>query len=160
MTPSGHSVHVPGSQADFATEVALVQAFLSGLRVRTCPWGATRAAMEFHHASGRADVVALTGHDELLAFEAKLSRWREALHQAFRNTFFAHRSYVILPARTAAIAARHAEDFARRRVGLCSVADGVVHVILPAPSIPCPVQPWLAAQAADIIRQGNELTQH
>lgn len=147
-------------QTGFASEAALVQAFLQGLRRAASPWGPTRTVAEFDYASGRADVIALTGYDELLAFEAKLTRWRDALHQAFRNTFFAHRSYVILPARTAYIAARYAVDFARRRAGLCAVSDGVVHVILPAPTISCPIQPWLAAQAADMIRRGNEFTRH
>ncbi len=148
------------SPGDFPSEAALVEALMNGLRGAMSLWGLTKTAAEFDYASGRTDVIALTGENELIAFEAKLTRWRDALNQAFRNTFFAHRSYVVLPVRTAAIAARYAADFARRRTGLCSVSDNAVNVILPAPSISCPVQPWLAAHAADMIRRGNELTQH
>mgnify|MGYP001601233534 CR=1 FL=1 len=134
--------------------------FIAGLRCAASPWGPAKIAAEFDYASGRTDVIVLTGTDELIAFEAKLTRWREALHQAFRSTFFASRSYVVLPSNAAAIASRYVTEFARRKVGLCVVAEGMLDVIFPAPTISCPVQPWLTAQAADMIRRGNELTQH
>ncbi len=152
----GQAAHPLG----FWSEAALVDAFFCGLRRSGCPWGTMRTATEFDYVSGRTDVIALTRHDELIAFEAKLTRWRDALHQSFRNTFFAQRSYVLLPLRTAELALRYAADFSRRRAGLCSVVDGVVQILLPAPSISCPVQPWLAAQAMDMIRRGHEHIQY
>lgn len=124
------------------------------------PWGPLELAAEFNYAAGRVDLIALTHENELLAFEAKLTRWRDALHQAFRNTFFASRSYVVLPLQTAERAAAYAAEFHRRKVGLCAAADGAVNVLVSAPVISCPVQPWLAIQAVAMIRRGNEHIRH
>jgi hypothetical protein len=47
-------------------------------------------ACEFDYSRGRTDVVALRDGEHVIAFEAKLKDWRTALHQAYRNTCFAH----------------------------------------------------------------------
>lgn len=56
----------------------------------------------------------------LYAFELKISRWREAFKQAFRYSYFADRSIVVLPPATAAIAAKHIHAFKRHGIGLWS----------------------------------------
>jgi len=150
----------PHTALTYASEAALVEDFATTAQGWNSPWGALDLAAEFDYASGRADLIALTHTNELLTFEAKLTRWRDALHQAFRNTFFASRSYVVLPLKTALRAAAYRAEFERRNVGLCSTSDGVVQVLVSAPVISCPVQPWLATQAVAMIRRDNERIHH
>jgi hypothetical protein len=56
-------------------------------------------------------VVALTSAGRVLAFEAKLKDWREALHQAYRNSCFANGTYVVLPKSAAELAHHTAQSF-------------------------------------------------
>lgn len=83
---------------------------------------------------GRADLVWLawegsTSEDDfkalslrrrvrLTAIEGKVSDWRKGLQQAFRYRYFAHRSLLVLPKRTAQTAAAFLPTFRRLRVGL------------------------------------------
>src|SRR5260221_66621 len=80
----------------FANEGCLVSSFLECLRTAS-PWGSVQAATEFYYQRGRTDVVARAADGRIIAIEAKLSDWRTAMHQAFRNLCFAHQSYVLLP---------------------------------------------------------------
>lgn len=144
----------------YTSEAALVEEFAAHAQRWKGPWGPLQLALEFDYAAGRVDLIALTRSNELLAFEAKLTRWRDALHQAFRNTFFASRSYVVLPRNAAERAASYAAEFQRRRVGLCALIDGTVQIVLAASVIYRPVQPWLTTQAVVMIRQGNEHIEH
>jgi hypothetical protein len=64
---------------------------------------------------------------ELVAVEAKLIRWREALDQAVVYRRYADRAYVLLPKRSAAIAARHKDLFLENGVGLLSYDAGGVY---------------------------------
>lgn len=130
----------------FESEKILVDVFVSHLRSELSPWGNVQIATEFYYQRDRTDVVAHTEDDFMLAFEAKLQDWREALHQAYRNRCFAHRSYVVLPKSTALSAFRFRREFERRRVGICYV-DGFELVVLHEASETDPVQPWLLDQA-------------
>jgi hypothetical protein len=56
----------------------------------------------------------------VMAFELKLSDWRKALRQAFRYSYFANRSIVVLPTAVAIRAKQHLPDFRHLRVGLWS----------------------------------------
>lgn len=104
--------------------------------------------LEFDYQRGRADVVAISADGRVLAFEAKLRAWREALHQAYRNLCFAELSYVVLPATTAARAVEHLGEFRARGVGLCCMlADGIL-VLHPAQLQASPLQPWLRERAS------------
>jgi hypothetical protein len=98
------------------SERCFVDSFVTAAASHESPWGALSLAREFDYLRGRPDVVALTSDGELLVFEAKLERWKVALHQAYRNTTFSHRSYVLLPARAAKRAVRFSAEFARRGV--------------------------------------------
>lgn len=131
----------------FRTERDLVRRFIACLRSTDNPWGRVKLSQEFDYQRGRVDVVALTeGDGQLIAFEAKLERWRDALHQAQRNRCLAHTSYVVLPRKTAAVARRHEAEFARRNVGLCCLEDGVISLIF-SPTPELPLEPWLLEQA-------------
>ncbi len=55
---------------------------------------------------------------ELLAFEMKLKDWRRALSQAYRYSYFADQSIVVLPPETAQIASTHCERFELLGIGL------------------------------------------
>lgn len=61
---------------------------------------------------------------KVVAFEGKLSRWREALAQASTYLRYADEAYVILPLRSAAPAASSAHEFVGAGVGLLTF-DGV-----------------------------------
>lgn len=64
----------------------------------------------------------------LVAVEAKLRRWREALVQAESYRTFADRVFVALPQRYAEIALQHRSQFTKSGVGLISVSSEGVAV--------------------------------
>lgn len=125
----------------YSTEQELVDIFLEQL-VCYEPWKASRFGTEFNYMRGRTDIIAITLKDEVIAIEAKLSRWRDALQQAYRNRCFADKSYVLLPLNIAEVACRHEYEFERRGVGICSLVDGRI-VILKEANYDVPIQPWL-----------------
>jgi hypothetical protein len=129
----------------FDSEGALVDKFLNCLRT-VSPWGKVMTGVEFFYQRGRTDIVAVDDSGCVIAFEAKLVKWREALQQAYRNTCFAHRSYVVLPKNTALLAHRYSAEFALRDIGICYIwQDGVI--VLQEAGKADPLQPWLAHQA-------------
>jgi len=130
----------------YTSEAELSREFCTLLEQAHNPWGQVAVLTEFFYIRGRTDVVAVDGQRDVIAFELKLERWTVALHQAYRNSSFAHRSYVVVPEHTAARAERHRAQFERRSVGLCYISQGAVVVSLPAPRQE-PIQPWLSEQA-------------
>lgn len=130
----------------FATEKMLVDSFVSLLVSNRAPWGNVRFTREFDYSRGRTDIVALVGADTLIAIEAKLKDWKSALHQAYRNTCFAHQSFVLLPKATALTALACVAEFERRGVGLCYL-DGLDLVVLKDSPHSVPIEPWLASHA-------------
>jgi hypothetical protein len=136
-------------------EHSLVREFVRRLRSSRSPWGKVQVAREFSYQRGRADVLALQDKgDHLIAFEAKLIRWRDALHQAYRNTCFAHTSFVLLPRRTAMIAERYEAEFRRRNIGLCYLEKDEV-VVVHSPETQTPIEPWLLDQARAAARKSS-----
>lgn len=137
----------------YSNEHELVSDFITQLSVEGTPWGSLDIVREFSYQRGRVDLVGVSSEGDVFAFEAKLIRWRDALQQAYRNTCFAHRSYVILPWNVAQLAHRYVAEFERRRVGLCTVYDGKLLVLHDArPSEP--LQRWLT-DAASIQASGR-----
>jgi len=133
-------------------ERELVDDLRQAMTSTTTPWGPVRHTPEFGYVRGRADLIALDSAGKVIAFEAKLSSWRQALHQAYRNTCFAHRSYVVVPAELAEHARRRAHEFAQRSVGLCVVVGTSVEILLDAEE-GAPLQPWLTEAAADHVNR-------
>jgi len=129
----------------FANEQALVESFLARLGADGAPWSPQQVATEFYYQRGRTDVV-FTADNAIIAVEAKLRDWREAMHQAFRNRCFAHRSYVLLPKPIAVRAYAFAGEFGRRNVGICYL-EGDQIVVLHAATATEPVEPWLSRRA-------------
>jgi hypothetical protein len=130
----------------FANEKMLVNSFISRLSTNQSPWGLVQVATEFDYQRGRTDIVAHTLDDSVIAVEAKLDDWRTALHQAFRNRCFAHRSYVLLPEDTALRAHRFAGEFDRRKVGICYLRETEIVVLHTAEECD-PLEPWLSRRA-------------
>jgi len=138
----------------FKTEAALVRAFIARLQAGSTPWKIQSTTKEFDYQRGRTDVVAVSHTGQVVSFEAKLDRWKDAMHQAYRNTCFAHLSYVVLPEAVALRAKDAAEEFDRRAVGICTVRGGKV-VVVHQPRTVEPIQPWLsqrATAAAKLVR--------
>lgn len=69
---------------------------------------------------------------EVIAIEAKLTKWREALDQAIEYRHYSDRSYVLLPHFCVEIAIRHIHEFKRAGVGILSYNPKAVEKILEA----------------------------
>ena len=134
----------------YKLELQLVKEFQSNLANAHNPFAVSDVAIEFNYNNGKVDIIGKTRDGNLVAFEAKLSRWRVALNQAYRNTSFAHYSYVVLPELSAKKALNELHEFERRGVGLCSVGSHGTKVEIPA-SRKDPLQPWLTNIALNYI---------
>jgi hypothetical protein len=131
------------------TEAAMVSLFLTFLRSDDSPWCSTGILEEFDYRRGRTDVVVTTS-DSIIAFEAKLTNWRRALDQAYRNTCYAVESYVLLPADRARYAAKYIAEFEVRGVGLCCIENGKLEILHMSARKP-PVEPWLTARVRQLV---------
>jgi hypothetical protein len=141
-------------QGQYRSERLLVDHFCELLESGASPWGKLHIAREFDYRRGRADIVAVDCRGDVIAFEAKLRRWKHAMHQAYRNRCFAHRSYVVLPSHAARNAQREGAEFERRSVGLCHLNSGSVVVALPS-ARNIPIQPWLSQVASTKVRESK-----
>jgi predicted RecB family endonuclease len=134
----------------YRLESQLVEELEAVLASNENPFAQMAVAFEFNYQEGKVDVVASNGCGELFSFEAKLTRWRTAVHQAYRNTSFSHYSYVVLPAYAAKNALRSRHEFERRGIGLCSISDDGMTIEIPA-SKRTPLLPWLTDSAMEYI---------
>jgi hypothetical protein len=132
-------------------EETLVKEFISQLPSSSFyKSGDLHVAREFDYARGRADIILLTEEGEVIAFEAKLEKWRNALHQAYRNTCFAHYSYVILPENVAKKAIQFEIEFSNRSVGICYLSNGQIIIAREANRVD-PFQEWLITKAKTLL---------
>lgn len=139
-------------------ESNLVDDFLLISR-NSATWDQMKTHTEFDYQRGRTDIIGVGPDGLLIAIEAKLEKWRDALHQAYRNTCFAHRSYVLLPEKTARIAAQYLAEFERRKVGLFYLSAGEIVIAYDPPMVE-PIQPWLSKVAIDAINAHTEKLLH
>jgi hypothetical protein len=116
----------------FPTEAALVNQFVEILGTGRSYWRNVQIATEWKHRVGFADVLVRTTGGRLVAFEAKLSDWRRAFHQAYRNTSYANHVYVLLPACAVHRALLAREEFEFRGIGLCSLQNEKLKVHIKA----------------------------
>lgn len=135
----------------YTDEAGLVRAFVRRLRSKASPFGEVRHKREFYYVRGSTDVIAVTAEEEVLAFEAKLLKWRDALHQAHRNRCFAHRSYVVFPEKLISRALLNEREFARRRIGICAVSRRGLRVVREAQPEE-PLELWLSRRASEEAR--------
>jgi hypothetical protein len=116
------------------------------------PFAQLALGSEFNYVEGKVDVIAANDEGDLFSFEAKLKRWKSAVHQAYRNTSFSHYSYVVLPADAAKHAIKRRHEFERRGVGLCAVDQNGLTVHIEAARKE-PLRPWLTDNAIEYIRE-------
>ncbi|HEV2716281.1 MAG TPA: hypothetical protein VGU64_13525 [Terriglobales bacterium] len=139
----------------YDSESSLVDHFVGRLEAALMPWGTVQVGREFDYSRGRTDVIALTESGQVIAFEAKLTRWKEALDQAYRNRCFAHHSFVVFPKQTAMNAYRREAEFTRRGVGICYLENDQI-IILLDPQHSDPLQPWLTEIASARASGGSD----
>ena len=143
-----HQTPVSCASIHYDREADLVQDFLGLLEEGVSPWGTVETTTEWDYRTGITDVLARTTEGHLVAFEAKLTDWRRATHQAYRNTTFVERAYVVMPTKAAERARAHADIFARYGVGLCAVQKNSVSIIIEAPELDEePLLPWMNRKA-------------
>jgi hypothetical protein len=105
-------------------------------------------ATEWDYASGSTDVLICTSALEIVAFEAKLRDWRTALHQAYRNTTFARRAFVVMPSDPATRVASNKLHFEQRGVGLMSFSRKGCEFLIDAERREDPlILPWMHERA-------------
>jgi hypothetical protein len=136
----------------YTTEQELVDTFLEKL-LHGEPWEASKFGTEFNYLRGKTDIIAISLYNEVIAIEAKLSKWRSALQQAYRNRCFADKSYVLLPLEVAKTACQHEHEFKKRGVGICSIQNGHITILREA-IIDEPIQPWLRQVAFQYAMEG------
>lgn len=116
----------------FVTEASLVECFVGALQSGRTHYGPVQISTEWDHKSGFVDVLARDTSNALIAFEAKLTEWRRAYLQAYRNAAYANRTYVLLPSETVHRALRAREDFEFRGIGLCGFDGKNIQVLIEA----------------------------
>lgn len=139
----------------FENEEILTQVFDTALSEAHSPFSPKRIAREFNYKEGRTDIIIFDEQGNLLAFEMKLTKWKQALHQAYRNSSFAHYSYIVVPSKTARLAARQEHEFLRRGVGLCSIDGTRIRIEIDARWAE-PLRPWLTESAIEYMSGGND----
>ena len=117
--------------------------------------GNTFITTEFDYARGRPDIIILKNQRELVAIEAKLYKWKDALHQAYRNTCFTQYSYVLLPENAGLNALRYISEFTRRSVGLCLLSNNGIQIVIEAKQT-IPLQSWLYEKAIDTLQKRGD----
>jgi len=132
----------------YQSEDSLVRDFCFVLESSNSPWGQVGLTREFSYIRGRTDVVAVDYLGHIIAFEMKLEKWVQAMYQAYRNTCFAHCSYVVLPEPIALHAQRNCYEFTRRAIGICYIKNKTVIINLQAKH-QTPIQPWLSRIAVE-----------
>lgn len=133
---------------EYVTEVEFVKDFLSLLEDGVTPWGELETTTEWDYRSGITDVLARTNAGDLVAFEAKLRDWKGATHQAYRNTTFVRKAYVVMPFDAAKRASRNESIFVRYGVGLCTLVNNNVRIVIEAPEAnAAPLLPWMHEKA-------------
>jgi hypothetical protein len=134
------------NSAVYSTEKTMVRDLTAFVVACNGPVRCRQVTHEFDYSSGRTDLVGLGNNDALHAFEAKLTKWRDALHQARRNGCFAHYCYVALPNHAASLAIKAKEDFVRHGVGLVVVNKNEAKLAI-RPRRNTPLLPWLTESA-------------
>lgn len=139
----------------YCLEYDLVKDFLH--KLPSSPFAANgkiNYSTEFDYSRGRTDIIMLDHNNVLFAFEAKLLGWRKALDQAYRNTCFAHYSYILVPENVAKLAGKYYVEFFKRSVGICFISDNRIVISLEAEQN-MPLQEYLYERAKQSILDGD-----
>lgn len=139
-----------GVKVMYKFESELVEEFRAALSDNASILAIIAVAPEFNYVEGKVDLIAINNDGDLIAFEAKLSRWRNALNQAYRNSSFVHYSYVVLPETILENVINYIDEFHRRGIGLCVFNSSGIRIEIPA-TRRMPIQPWLTSAAINYI---------
>lgn len=131
-------------------ESSLVRQIVACVRAGRTPWGQLRYVKEFEYGPGRTDVLGLAEEDGLIAFEAKLTKWRDAVIQAYRNRAYVDLSYIVLPRAIAERATVFLPFFIQYGVGLCTIVESELKILIPGEKDQ-PIQGWLAQRARETL---------
>lgn len=134
----------------FKEELQLVKKFRKTLETESNSFELKKTDIEFKHLTGRTDVIGISKDGELVAIEAKLKNWKSALYQAYKNTSFANYSYVLLPPESLKSAIKNKEEFIKRKVGILTLDNGEIKIILKAERI-FPFIPRLTKEAKELL---------
>ena len=77
------------SKSAYAYEFQLVNDFRESLGKDESPLKIRNFAQEFNYGNGKTDIVGISNDGDVVAFEAKLDKWKVALHQAYKYSAFA-----------------------------------------------------------------------
>lgn len=135
----------------YPDEKTLVVEFIDFLESNVSPWGDVQLGTEFNYQRGRTDIVAVSSDGKVIAIEAKLSKWKIALQQAYRNLCFADLSYVLLPEEVIKNALKYNSEFDIRGVGLCCLTKEGISIVHDADDS-LPLQPWLRERALEYVK--------
>lgn len=130
----------------FDSEAEMVNKFIAALSKRSSRFGRVTIAREWDHRAGYVDVLARDRNNALIAFEAKLGDWKRAFMQAYRNTAYADRAYVLLPAGAADRALVHKGTFEDKGIGLCRFDGDHIEVLVEATD-QVPLIAWVRSKA-------------
>lgn len=130
----------------YDSEYALIEIFLKKIMHEHDPLGINGFSREFDYRSGKTDIIFRSTAKKLICVEAKLFKWKDALHQAYRCSTFSHYSYVLLPWHCAQIAIKSKNEFDRRNVGLLTIENDQIRILI-KPKLHIPLQPWLTESA-------------
>ncbi len=133
----------------YLKETDFVHDFLELINGKETPWGGLETTVEWDYRNGVTDVLARTSCGKLVAFEAKLKDWKRATHQAYKNTSFVDKAYVVMPADVAnRIDKKQISVFQSYGVGLCTVVNDSVSILIEANKSPGePLLPWISKKA-------------
>lgn len=138
----------------YGYEKELVEAFCYHINQNKNPFKIKNIACEFNYRNGIVDILGLKGKTVLYSFEAKLAKWKNALDQAYRNSSFVNYSYVLLPENRLNCALDNKSEFLRRKVGLCTLSDKGLKILIKAPK-KSSIQPWLSSSALSYILENS-----
>lgn len=139
----------------FSKEENLVFEFIKQLDGPSSPWGKVRFQTEFNYQRGKTDLI-LFKEGSIIAIEAKLYKWREALQQAYRNKCFADYSYILIPETELKKALKYHQEFSRRNVGICSLTNNQISIVYTSLKT-LPLQPWLKERAIKFIQEEDNI---
>jgi hypothetical protein len=130
----------------FDSEAKLVDAAIQHLKGASSPWGRVECVKEWDYRHGKTDILVRCAGNILVALEAKLNRWRIACDQAYRNTAFATKTYVLLPEDVTPRALRYVAHFEARQIGLCTISNSGLTVLIEPPVV-SPLMGWVTQLA-------------
>lgn len=139
----------------FMLEKDLVSDFINIVQYKN-PWGLISFNTEFNYNGGRTDLIGTNENNDVIAIEAKLIKWKTAIQQAYRNTCFANKSYVLLPKSVSDKICKYDQYFHNRGIGLCCLENNQIKIIIEAQE-ENPIMPSISKKALSYIEKGKKI---